>query len=124
MISNRMCEDRAASAKTRLRAMRGCCHSPSGSPEFGLTVEMREIAARYVEPQAVPTAEQIGDREQLDGDRIDLARHHQCRPLPAVAIAHPQQALGQVYRQAVREVRAQVGRELGVRYVLEGSVRQ
>src|ERR1700730_6684262 len=36
MIGNRMCEDRA-SAKTRLRAMRGCCRSPSGSPEFGLT---------------------------------------------------------------------------------------
>src|SRR5439155_20916150 len=56
---------------------------------IGVDVEMREIAARYVEPQAVPTPEQIGDREQLDGDRIDLARYHRRRPLPAVTIAHP-----------------------------------
>jgi hypothetical protein len=26
MIGNRMCEGQAAPAKTRLRAMRGCCH--------------------------------------------------------------------------------------------------
>ena len=76
--------------------------------------------ARYVEPQAVPAAEQIGDREKLDGDRIDLPRHHQSRPFRAVAIAHPQQALGQVHRKAVREVRVgrididQFGREVGV----------
>ena len=37
LTGNKMCEGRAASAKTRLRAMRGCCHVPSGSPEFGLT---------------------------------------------------------------------------------------
>src|SRR5437762_11853491 len=59
-----------------------------------IDIEMGEIAARYVEPQAVPSAEQIGDREQLDGDRIDLTRHHKRRPLPTVAIAYTQQALG------------------------------
>ena len=35
MIGNRMCEDRAASAKTRLRAMCGCCHSPSVARIWG-----------------------------------------------------------------------------------------
>src|SRR3984893_14791303 len=36
MIGNRVCQDRAASAR-RGCGRCGCCHSPSGSPEFGLT---------------------------------------------------------------------------------------
>src|SRR5437016_2690875 len=36
MIGNRMCEDRAASA-TRLRAIRGCCHSAFRLARIGLT---------------------------------------------------------------------------------------
>jgi len=43
-------------------------------------VEMWEVAASYVETRAVPAAEQIGDREQLDGDRIDLIQHHPPKP--------------------------------------------
>jgi len=39
-------------------------------------VEMGEIATRYVEPQPVTTAEQIGDREQLDDNAVYFARHH------------------------------------------------
>jgi hypothetical protein len=34
---NGTCEGWAAPTKTRLRAMRGCCHAPSGSAELGLT---------------------------------------------------------------------------------------
>jgi hypothetical protein len=32
-------EFETSGCRTRLRAMRGCCHAPSGSPEFGLTTE-------------------------------------------------------------------------------------
>ena len=37
-------------------------------------VEMRKVAARYVEPKPVAAAEQIGDRKQFNRYRIDLAR--------------------------------------------------
>ena len=44
MIGNRMCEDRAASA-TRLRAIRGCCHSAFRLARIWVDVEMWEVAA-------------------------------------------------------------------------------
>jgi hypothetical protein len=61
-----------------------------------------EIAARDVEPQAVPTAEQPGDREQLDGDPRP-------RPAPSALAAPscrdsaPAVSPGQVHREALRK---------------------
>jgi hypothetical protein len=46
--------------------------------------------------------EQIRGRKQLDRDRVNLTWRHQRGPLPAIAIAHPQHALGQVHCKAVR----------------------
>jgi hypothetical protein len=37
MTGNKMCDGRSTWANTRFRAMRGRCHEPPGSPEFGLT---------------------------------------------------------------------------------------
>src|SRR2546428_632692 len=47
-----------------------------------IDVEMREVAARDVEADAVPCLEEIARREWLDRDLGDLARCQQFRLLP------------------------------------------
>jgi len=98
MIGNRMCQDRAASAKTRLRAMR-LLPLAFRLARIWVDVEMWEVAASYVETRAVPAAEQIGDREQLDGDRIDLIQHHP--PKPAARSAPASRVGCCIYRQRI-----------------------
>jgi len=68
-------------------------------------------------------AEQIADRKQLDRDRVNLARAHQRRPLPAVTVSQPQQPFAQVVRKTFRVVLVrrmhidQLGGEIGVEAV-------
>ena len=46
---------------------------------IGIDVEMREVAARNVESNAMAALEQIARRKRFDADCVDFARHHRRR---------------------------------------------
>ena len=64
----------------------------------GVAVEMREVAARDVQPQAVAFFEQVAGGERLDHDFYHFAGLQQFRLCPAVAVAAADDAVGDVHR--------------------------
>src|SRR5882762_586334 len=91
MIGNRMCEDRAASAKTRLRAMRGCCHSPSGSPEFGLTSKcgkLLQILASRKASGSSRASPEFGLTSKCGKLLLDMSRRGRCPRQNKLAIGN------------------------------------
>ena len=94
--------------------------APFGFGRIGIDVEMREVAARDVDSNAMPALEQVARRKCLDADSVDFARNHRRRLLPRVSIAHAQYSVGEIHRKAFRIVRIrridvdQLGGEIGI----------
>src|SRR5258707_13581148 len=72
---------------------------PLGRAGIRIDVEMREVAARDIGGDAVTRLEEIARREGLDRDLGDLARRQHFRLLPGSAIAHAEDAVGDVHRE-------------------------
>ena len=94
-----------ASTNTVFTAIRLRRAIPSGSPVFGIHVELREIARRNVQPDAVARQEQVGGGEQRDADAHHLAGRAQPRMRGVLGIAQPHDAVGQDHRVAARDSR-------------------
>ncbi len=76
--------------------------TPFAGPGVGITVELREIAAGYIDTDAMPFLEQITGRKGIDLYLVNAAGLHQLRTLPGIAIPHAQNAVGQIHCIAVR----------------------
>src|SRR6266851_7384529 len=70
--------------------------SPFGFARIGIDVEMREVAARDVDSNAMPALEQIARRKCLDTDCVDFSRNHRRRLLPRIPIARTQYSVGEI----------------------------
>ena len=93
--------------------------SLSGSPVWD-DVDPRKVAARYVQPDAMPPFENIRRGIELDGERIRDARLHQRFGLERVAKPRPADAVPDIEIEPAGEVAAgrvdvdQLGREIGI----------
>src|SRR5437588_11728468 len=58
-----------------------------GFDRIGIDVEMREVAARDVDSNAMPALEQIARRKCLEADSVDFVRNQRLRLLPIVPTA-------------------------------------
>ena len=67
-----------------------------GPPGIGIAVKAREVAAGDFQADTVPGLENITGGPQIDAVRIDLAGFKQCLVGRGLAIARPQNAVGQV----------------------------
>src|SRR5207244_8529806 len=84
-----------------------------------IDVESREVAARYVDADAVPTFEDERGRIHLDRELVNLSRLHQLRFLQRIAIARTD--------DGIRYIEIDTGRKVVVRRIninqLRGEVR-
>src|SRR5581483_4869986 len=79
-----------------------------------VAVEPREITAGNLQPHDVPFLENVAGGPEVDREFVDLARVHQRRCFPRIAIACPQNSFGQILREAVRPDIHQLAGEIRV----------
>jgi hypothetical protein len=80
----------------------------------GIAVEAREVAARNLGPDAMPLEKHVAGDAGVERDLVHLAGPHRFGLLERVAVAQPQNAVGQVARVAIGEHVHQLGGEIRV----------
>jgi len=79
-------------------------HSPAGQELFAgieVPVVTWEVAAGNLKPDAVSFAEQVGGSPEIDTDLIDLSRGQWFGSFTGIAVAKPEDAIGQVSGKAI-----------------------
>src|SRR5579862_1521331 len=79
-----------------------------------VAVEPREIAAAHLEPDDVALLEDVGGGPEVDGNFVDLIGIHQVGLFVGVAVAHAEDAVGEIFGEAVGGDVNKHGGEVGV----------
>ena len=85
----------------QLRNLKRACF-PSRLSRMGIKVEVRKIAARYVETDTVSRGKTVGDRKAFDHDPVDTTGFNWGRKNKAVTKAQTQDTVTQVHGKAIR----------------------
>src|SRR5215207_9530974 len=80
-----------------------------------VAVEAREVAAAHLQTDAMPPAEEIAGRPEVDGVFEWLTRRNRSGSVGALAVAGADDAVGEITRGAVWIDINQLPREIGVR---------